>query len=297
MFVLKDMAEPLLQVHDENPSAGLFTLEGGRFGGKTYGTRFSICESPLCGCTAINFASAPVPDPNEDSQEDEAGKMAIYGFSVDVAERSIVDTGTPENREFGVEFVGQLTPDDWQFLVKYLLEGKAEQIREADLDQLDPEFPQAAFERAMVGYKEIFPLSPEFSLEKEGKSYLVDDMYCVQPKCDCNEAVLTFFTKDSGGSSSLDEIAAVRYSLTSGLKEILPGKQSRSLTRRLVEALEVSTPDLKPDLAFRYSQLKKLFLKVSPPSRPIELPKEAKVGRNAPCPCGSGKKYKKCCGA
>src|SRR5690606_5768562 len=25
--------------------------------------------------------------------------------------------------------------------------------------------------------------------------------------------------------------------------------------------------------------------------------REAKVGRNDPCPCGSGKKYKKCCGA
>ena len=24
---------------------------------------------------------------------------------------------------------------------------------------------------------------------------------------------------------------------------------------------------------------------------------QKKVGRNAPCPCGSGKKYKKCCGA
>ncbi|MBR2296811.1 MAG: SEC-C domain-containing protein [Clostridia bacterium] len=24
---------------------------------------------------------------------------------------------------------------------------------------------------------------------------------------------------------------------------------------------------------------------------------ENKVGRNDPCPCGSGKKYKKCCGA
>ncbi|MDZ7580965.1 MAG: PBPRA1643 family SWIM/SEC-C metal-binding motif protein [Deltaproteobacteria bacterium] len=23
---------------------------------------------------------------------------------------------------------------------------------------------------------------------------------------------------------------------------------------------------------------------------------EKKIGRNAPCPCGSGKKYKKCCG-
>jgi uncharacterized protein YecA (UPF0149 family) len=25
--------------------------------------------------------------------------------------------------------------------------------------------------------------------------------------------------------------------------------------------------------------------------------KGEKVGRNDPCPCGSGKKYKKCCGA
>ncbi|WP_240840858.1 YecA family protein [Acidaminobacter sp. JC074] len=27
----------------------------------------------------------------------------------------------------------------------------------------------------------------------------------------------------------------------------------------------------------------------------VELPKEVKVGRNDPCLCGSGKKYKKCC--
>ncbi|HCS11656.1 MAG TPA: hypothetical protein DIV40_09390 [Clostridiales bacterium] len=25
--------------------------------------------------------------------------------------------------------------------------------------------------------------------------------------------------------------------------------------------------------------------------------KKEKIGRNEPCPCGSGKKYKKCCGA
>ncbi|MBX3438861.1 MAG: SEC-C domain-containing protein [Planctomycetaceae bacterium] len=25
--------------------------------------------------------------------------------------------------------------------------------------------------------------------------------------------------------------------------------------------------------------------------------RESKVGRNDPCPCGSGKKYKKCCGS
>ena len=31
-----------------------------------------------------------------------------------------------------------------------------------------------------------------------------------------------------------------------------------------------------------------------PPVEPIHV--EKTVGRNDPCPCGSGKKYKKCCG-
>ena len=38
---------------------------------------------------------------------------------------------------------------------------------------------------------------------------------------------------------------------------------------------------------------------VEPPAQPKLTPQrnaEAKVGRNDPCPCGSGKKYKKCCG-
>lgn len=32
------------------------------------------------------------------------------------------------------------------------------------------------------------------------------------------------------------------------------------------------------------------------PSEPVEQLKSDKVGRNDPCPCGSGKKHKKCCG-
>lgn len=35
-----------------------------------------------------------------------------------------------------------------------------------------------------------------------------------------------------------------------------------------------------------------------PPSRPVTIrDQKPHVGRNDPCPCGSGKKYKKCCGA
>ena len=31
------------------------------------------------------------------------------------------------------------------------------------------------------------------------------------------------------------------------------------------------------------------------PKKPV-VRKSKKIGRNEPCPCGSGKKYKKCCG-
>jgi len=34
-----------------------------------------------------------------------------------------------------------------------------------------------------------------------------------------------------------------------------------------------------------------------PAYKPEPIRKQQKVGRNEPCPCGSGKKYKKCCGA
>lgn len=32
-------------------------------------------------------------------------------------------------------------------------------------------------------------------------------------------------------------------------------------------------------------------------NHPTPLRNPVKVGRNDPCPCGSGRKYKKCCGA
>jgi len=37
------------------------------------------------------------------------------------------------------------------------------------------------------------------------------------------------------------------------------------------------------------------LLKETPKAEPIHADKEP--GRNDPCPCGSGKKFKKCCGA
>ena len=42
-------------------------------------------------------------------------------------------------------------------------------------------------------------------------------------------------------------------------------------------------------------QAEEELLKKTPKAEPIHA--EKAPDRNAPCPCGSGKKYKKCCGA
>ncbi len=50
------------------------------------------------------------------------------------------------------------------------------------------------------------------------------------------------------------------------------------------------TIDLEPDKPEDTIDLERLL---NPPKPMIA---EKKVGRNEPCPCGSGNKYKKCCG-
>ena len=50
------------------------------------------------------------------------------------------------------------------------------------------------------------------------------------------------------------------------------------------------TIELEPD---KPEDIKDLEILLNPPKTTVA---EKKVGRNEPCPCGSGKKYKKCCG-
>lgn len=47
---------------------------------------------------------------------------------------------------------------------------------------------------------------------------------------------------------------------------------------------------IEPDKSEDTSDLEKLL------NSPVQEIASNKTGRNEPCPCGSGKKYKKCCG-
>jgi preprotein translocase subunit SecA len=99
--------------------------------------------------------------------------------------------------------------------------------------------------------------------------------------------------------------------------EVLEAAGGQLSPQGFLEAMRKVQPDFDAFLAKRHEQLRQLyrgFLKRTPavsraPARgarqdsdPAQLPAAAPVkaavkpGRNEPCPCGSGKKYKKCCG-
>ena len=68
-------------------------------------------------------------------------------------------------------------------------------------------------------------------------------------------------------------------------------KHNEKLMEKLIE--ELSVPESERDA----NMLAQLEADMNGTSRKVpEKDMSAKVGRNDPCPCGSGKKYKKCCG-
>ncbi len=60
----------------------------------------------------------------------------------------------------------------------------------------------------------------------------------------------------------------------------------------------VSSYQRKTSFSFRVPSVERVdFLPPKArPNPPTQIRNMGKVGRNEPCPCGSGKKYKKCCG-
>jgi SWIM/SEC-C metal-binding protein len=94
------------------------------------------------------------------------------------------------------------------------------------------------------------------------------------------------------------------------MKKIFDGKKTAKLgTDKNPAAVHVKTKERMKEVAaifeendWKYSielesdkpeDVTQLELLLNPPKTVIA---EKKVGRNEPCPCGSGKKYKKCCG-
>ncbi len=74
------------------------------------------------------------------------------------------------------------------------------------------------------------------------------------------------------------------------------GKPLLQLSHKDREILLPQSPDLIAQAVIDIADYWQQKNKPLPPGA-VPVRTSPKIGRNAPCPCGSGKKYKKCCGA
>ena len=149
----------------------------------------------------------------------------------------------------------------------------------------------------------------EYIVECEGAEYIAIERYCPNPACPCREVVVSFLRSEprseGAGPRRAKEQFTAKRSLDGSVavNEVYAG--SRSEAEAVLAAWREEYGDDLGGLRWRYEKVKEIARRSWRPVRrlpePPDLPEPPapvprRVGRNDPCPCGSGKKYKKCCG-
>jgi hypothetical protein len=146
----------------------------------------------------------------------------------------------------------------------------------------------------MVGWGEALEGLREDLFRVGEHDFEAADLYCVAAGCDCGSVVVDFAPVALGGAP---RPGAVRVAPSGDVTFEPEHENHRERLRELWAAFVARYPRYRERFARRSSVMHSLAGKiVAAPRRGVERT-SPKVGRNDPCPCGSGKKHKKCCEA
>ena len=127
----------------------------------------------------------------------------------------------------------------------------------------------------------------------DGKQFEAHESYCPAPKCACGEVIVAFEQCRPEGATEAGYLTVHR----SGTAQFSPISGGQGQLDRLWSAFRQRHPRYRQRFARRDAWIKSLGGRLVTDSAPVPIPTRASIGRNDPCPCGSGKKYKKCCAA
>jgi hypothetical protein len=157
------------------------------------------------------------------------------------------------------------------------------------LGQRDRSSFRAALERAepsmMVYYDRLFPHDWDLLFAHDGRHYWASDQHCPNPACTCREILVTL---NDLSSPTAPSVGQVRFNPQS--RNPRPDASSPE-TAALFDPLWAR---FGTELSRRHREVRQAVLD-SAFFRGRQTTRAASPGRNAPCPCGSGKKFKRCC--
>jgi hypothetical protein len=244
------------------PPDARFTLERAPFAGQSFAVHFRVCPNPCCPCGVVGWVCQPETAPDQAAPPIQHAPPLC--FDLDVCRR----------------------------------------------------------------YLYVFSWADTIRFSRDGQEWFVDDQYCVRPGCDCTKAGLSFYREPAGTAPPDEPLRPVTFlhlDYRTGEFGLVEAQAGSPAAATLVSLLRAANPALADTLRHRHHQLKQLArrrMSQPPPKRPRSLPPSeetvlddaveewlsqppdprvvralARPGRNDPCPCGSGKKFKKCCGA
>ena len=134
-------------------------------------------------------------------------------------------------------------------------------------------------------------------------AYTFLDTYCTDNTCDCRKTIMQIFHE-----KKLVSIVSFGWESPKFYLRWLHSTQDHELAEEMSGvSIDLSSPDIvsrqgilllvnhlmDKNWISRIKENYRLIRKTTKPDNIIQMP--LKISRNAPCPCGGGKKYKNCC--
>lgn len=300
-------AKPFLdrQLHEEGPL--LFWKNGPDETRDGMVWVISACENPLCSCrdAAIEIYNADDRLVCVEFDKDVVQQQSrpVEGRPPYPSRRSRifvdVDSGhvdAPKKPEYD-DALAQWAKKQLDAPVLALLQRRFAEAKKRGSEGLVLDFGPGQWKPGdMLPYAAVYP-SAQRALAFGGQKFFADDEHCVEPGCDCGTVHVEFHVNDAPARRALP-IGAVWIELDGAKPPELDPEASEQLglLQSLYDEYLRSDPDLK-ELANRQLRMRALApeihrrAKARPPVRRVA----PKARPNGPCPCGSGRKYKKCC--
>jgi hypothetical protein len=263
-----------------------FRPETGELAGHTYGIFLRVCTSPACDCgfTVLNFHAT----------EDE-GEL-VGALEANVHERTLkIRNGSPSLSAAVKETMDtEMQEADWGNLERGYYLYKNILAENFDVDKLDIDFPEELIDDpvTMQAYVDYLPAAAVFIAEKADEKFTIIDQYCVNPDCACTDS---YFSVSKEGT----EPAGFLYNYRSKKIDAENASLDIATATDFIAQLRYKNPDFDEQLAKRNRNMRSLFAKYLRKHKTQHLApvfNAKKIGRNDPCTCGSGRKYKHCCG-
>ena len=262
----------------------------------------AICDNPRCSCSNIRLQWQPSPPP---VPGESAGPAR--GFYFNSNDNAILMT--PELKEdteslrLAQSISAELSEYDRQQLKNWFLTAKLALIQSTPTDEIVISNLPNADSGVMIGFVEVFPCDFALNFTWDNEAWAVDEQYCVRPGCDCTETILTFLKLADHAGRNIHiakDSPALRYDYVSEVGKAATRRPSKvPPLPDLLAALQREHADLNSQLKSRHGILQALYARHYQERTLSRLQFQARTthqtGRNEPCPCGSGRKYKQCC--